>query len=141
LARWEEIERFGIETQGYFETPWTAHQQTAERFAISKSWTREDTGAGGYYTTVIRMEARVQPTLVRSTSRRTGHPDRLVAFSGTATSAGRSGRRDRLMDRGFGKPPMAFGGAVDQRGFEILEVRRLPPDPNDRSKVIEPEPD
>jgi hypothetical protein len=45
------------------------------------------------------------------------------------------------MDRGFGKPLMAFGGAVDQRGFEILEVRWLPPDPNDRSKVIGPEPD
>jgi hypothetical protein len=32
-----------------------AHQQIAKRFAISKSWTREDTGAGGYYTTVIRL--------------------------------------------------------------------------------------
>jgi hypothetical protein len=52
----EEIERFGIETHGYFETPWTAHQETAERYVISKSWTREDTGAGGgYYTTVIRL--------------------------------------------------------------------------------------
>ena len=52
----EEIERFGIETHGYFETPWTAHQETAKRYVISKSWTREDTGAGGgYYTTVIRL--------------------------------------------------------------------------------------
>jgi hypothetical protein len=55
LARREEIERFGIETRGYFETPSTAHQQTAERFAISKSWTRKGTGAGGYETTVIRL--------------------------------------------------------------------------------------
>ena len=51
----EEIKRFGIETHGYFETPWTAHQETGERYVISKSWTREDTGAGGYYTTVIRL--------------------------------------------------------------------------------------
>jgi hypothetical protein len=36
---------------------------------------------------------------------------------------------------------MAFGGVVDKRRHEILEVRWLLPDPNDRSKVVEPEPD
>ena len=82
----------------------------------------------------------VQPTLARSTSRRTGYPKSLVAFSGTATSAGRSGRRDQLMDRAFGSH-WAFGGVVDQRRHEIVEVRWLLPDPSDRSKVVEPEPD
>ena len=44
-----------------------------------------------------------------------------------------------LMNRAFGKPPQAI--AAQQSTKQILEVRWLPPDPNDHSKVIEPEPD
>jgi hypothetical protein len=49
-----------------------------------------------------------------------------------------------LLDRAYGRPPQAI--ALDQRTQEtrlkkiIHEIRWLPPDPNDRSKVIEPEP-
>jgi hypothetical protein len=52
---------------------------------------------------------------------------------------------DRLMDRAFGRPATAV--SVDQTTDEtslrkvIHEVRWLPPDPNDRSAYIEPEPD
>jgi hypothetical protein len=52
---------------------------------------------------------------------------------------------DRLMDRAFGRPATAV--SVDQTTHEtslrkvIHEVRWLPPDPNDRSAYIEPEPD
>jgi hypothetical protein len=52
---------------------------------------------------------------------------------------------DRLMDRAYGRPPVAV--QVDQTSREmalkkiIHEVRWLPPDPNDHSKVTEPEPD
>jgi hypothetical protein len=45
-----------------------------------------------------------------------------------------------LLDRGYGKPPQGVVGTQDIRP-RVLEVRWLPPDPNDRSKVIEPEPD
>ena len=45
-----------------------------------------------------------------------------------------------LLDRGYGKPPQAVVANQDTRR-QILEIRWLPPDPNDRSKVIEPEPD
>jgi hypothetical protein len=44
-----------------------------------------------------------------------------------------------LLDRGYGKPPQAVVGVQPRR--QILEVRWLPPDPNDRSRMIEPEPD
>jgi hypothetical protein len=50
-----------------------------------------------------------------------------------------------LLDRAYGKAPQAI--ALDQRTQEmrlkriIHEVRWLPPDPNDRSRAIEPEPD
>ena len=44
-----------------------------------------------------------------------------------------------LLDRGYGKPPQAVAGAPPRR--QILEVRWLPPDPSDRSRLIEPEPD
>jgi hypothetical protein len=44
-----------------------------------------------------------------------------------------------LLDRAYGKPPQAVVGTETRR--QILEVRWLPPDPNDRSKLIEPEPD
>ena len=52
---------------------------------------------------------------------------------------------DRLMDRGYGKPPQAV--MMDATSQEtslrkvVHEVRWLPPDPNDRSAYIEPEPD
>jgi hypothetical protein len=52
---------------------------------------------------------------------------------------------DRLMDRAFGKPAQAV--MMDARSQEtslkkvVHEVRWLPPDPNDHSRVIEPEPD
>jgi hypothetical protein len=51
---------------------------------------------------------------------------------------------DRLMDRAYGRPAIAMN--VDQTTREmslqkvIHEVRWLPPDPNDHSNVIEPEP-
>jgi hypothetical protein len=44
-----------------------------------------------------------------------------------------------LLDRAYGKPPQAVVGTQTRR--RILEVRWLPPDPNDRSRMIEPEPD
>jgi hypothetical protein len=50
---------------------------------------------------------------------------------------------DRLMDRAFGKAPVV--AQVDQNKREMavrkIEVRWLPPDPNDRSNRIPPEPD
>jgi hypothetical protein len=50
---------------------------------------------------------------------------------------------DRLMDRAFGKAPAV--AQVDQNLREVavhkLEVRWLPPDPNDKSNYVKPEPD
>jgi hypothetical protein len=46
-----------------------------------------------------------------------------------------------LMDRAFGKPPQAIEGHFTEARKRVLEVRWMPPDPNDRSKLIEPEPD
>ena len=50
---------------------------------------------------------------------------------------------DRLMDRAYGKAPVV--AQVDQNLREMavqrLEVRWLPPDPNDTSRYVAPEPD
>ena len=46
-----------------------------------------------------------------------------------------------LMNRAFGKPPQSIEAHFEQQKRQILEVRWLPPDPNDRSRLIEPEPD
>lgn len=50
---------------------------------------------------------------------------------------------DRLMDRAFGKAPVV--AQVDQNRREMamrrIEVRWLPPDPNDTSRYVPPEPD
>ena len=52
---------------------------------------------------------------------------------------------DRLMDRGYGKPPQAV--MMDATKSEtslrkvVHEVRWMPPDPADRSACLEPEPD
>ena len=50
---------------------------------------------------------------------------------------------DRLMDRAYGKAPAA--AQVDQNRREVaarrLEVRWLPPDLNDTSRYVAPEPD
>ena len=46
-----------------------------------------------------------------------------------------------LMNRAFGKPPQAIAAPSQQSTKQILVVRWGRPDPNDHSKVIEPEPD
>jgi hypothetical protein len=48
-----------------------------------------------------------------------------------------------LLDRAYGRPPVAIDATTREMSFEkiIHEVRWLPPDPNDRSKRMEPEPD
>jgi hypothetical protein len=46
-----------------------------------------------------------------------------------------------LMNRAFGKPPQSIEAHFQEQKRQILEVRWLPPDPNDRSRLIEPEPD
>src|SRR4029077_2280758 len=57
------------------------------------------------------------------------------------TTAERLEASDRIMAYGFGKPPQAIEAHFQERKHQILEVRWMPPDPNDRSKLIEPEPD
>jgi hypothetical protein len=50
---------------------------------------------------------------------------------------------DDLLDRAYGRPPVAIDAATREMSLEkiIHEVRWLPPDPNDHSREIEPEPD
>ena len=43
-----------------------------------------------------------------------------------------------LLDRGYGKPPQAVVSAQPRQ--QILEVRWLPPDPNDRSRAVDLKP-
>ncbi len=57
------------------------------------------------------------------------------------TIAERLEASDRLMAYGFGKPPQAIEGHFTEAKKQILEVRWMEPDPNDRSKYIAPEPD
>jgi hypothetical protein len=46
-------------------------------------------------------------------------------------------------DRAYGRPPVAIDATTRELSLKkiIHEIRWLPPDPNDHSKVIEPEPD
>ena len=48
-----------------------------------------------------------------------------------------------LLDRAYGRPPVAIDATTRETSLKkiIHEVRWLPPDPNDRSTVTEPEPD
>ena len=48
---------------------------------------------------------------------------------------------ERLLNRGFGRPPVSAELTADSELRQEVFVRWLPPDPNDKSKVIEPEPD
>ena len=48
---------------------------------------------------------------------------------------------EKLMERAFGRPSQSIEANVLEQRKQILEVRWLPPDPNDRSRLIEPEPD
>ncbi len=47
---------------------------------------------------------------------------------------------DRLMDRAYGKPVQVTNESVTEHRRTILEVKWLPPDPNDHSIEIKPEP-
>ena len=48
-----------------------------------------------------------------------------------------------LLDRAYGRPPVAIDATTRELSLKkiIHEVRWLPPDPNDRSTVTQPEPD
>jgi hypothetical protein len=50
---------------------------------------------------------------------------------------------NNLLDRAYGRPPVAIDATTRETSLKkiIHEVRWLPPDPNDRSAYIEPEPD
>jgi hypothetical protein len=46
-----------------------------------------------------------------------------------------------LWEAAFGKPGHAADATFNQQPKQTLHIRWLPPGPNDRSKLIEPEPD
>ena len=46
-----------------------------------------------------------------------------------------------LMNRAYGLPVQITSETRQETSKQILEVRWLPPDPNDRSRLIQPEPD
>jgi len=48
-----------------------------------------------------------------------------------------------LLDRAYGRPPVAIDATTRETSLKkiIHEVRWMPPDPNDRSAYIAPEPD
>jgi hypothetical protein len=48
-----------------------------------------------------------------------------------------------LLDRAYGRPPVAIDATTREMALKkvIYEVRWLPPDPNDHSNYIAPEPD
>jgi hypothetical protein len=48
---------------------------------------------------------------------------------------------DRLVDRALGRPTQAVERSEEGEVQRTLIVRWMPPDPNDRSNVIQPEPD
>jgi hypothetical protein len=48
---------------------------------------------------------------------------------------------DRLVDRALGRPTQAIENPEEGKVQRTLIVRWMPPDPNDRSNVIQPEPD
>jgi hypothetical protein len=48
---------------------------------------------------------------------------------------------DRLVDRALGRPTQAIENPEEGEVQRTLIVRWMPPDPNDRSNVIQPEPD
>ena len=75
------------------------------------------------------------------------HKDEVISFWFTtmmnpqADMAHRIACSDRLMNRAFGLPVQISSETINENRKQILEVRWLPPDPNDHSKLIEPEPD
>jgi hypothetical protein len=49
-----EIDRYGVETRGFYETRWAAIQESALLYSVSKSWTQAESG-GGFRTSLIRL--------------------------------------------------------------------------------------
>ncbi len=50
-----EIERFGIETRGFYETPWARLEETLLTFSVTKAWRQAEAGSNDYRTRVIRL--------------------------------------------------------------------------------------
>jgi hypothetical protein len=50
-----EIDRFGIETRGFYETRWTPLQETLAIYSVAKSWTQRGESGGDFRTDVIRL--------------------------------------------------------------------------------------
>jgi hypothetical protein len=97
-----EIAKYGIESRDFYETPWTALQETSSIFAVSKSWSRKDP-TGGERTTVIRIRCatpsgyllayRSELPLVEANARlevRLGWDDGDVSFGSSAALPGGS---------------------------------------------------
>jgi hypothetical protein len=63
----------------------------------------------------------------------------VVESFGDVYATGDRARSVTIADRS--QRLQAIGARFQERKHQILEVRWLPPDPNDRSRMIEPEPD
>jgi hypothetical protein len=76
---------------------------------------------------------------MRNSQRRSGWRQLTICSTGELRLAA----ANDLLDRGYGRPPVAIDATTREMSLKKIVhlVRWLPPDLNDHSKVIEPEPD
>jgi hypothetical protein len=48
-----EIDRFGLETRGFYETSWRPLQESSIIFSVAKSWTQPDPDSAAFHTSVL----------------------------------------------------------------------------------------
>ena len=66
-----EIERFGIETRGFYETPWARLEETLLTFSVTKAWRQAEAGSNDYRTRVIRLRCSNSIRIFAELSHRT----------------------------------------------------------------------
>jgi hypothetical protein len=133
-----EIAKFGIESRDFYETPWTALQETPSIFSVSKSWSRKEP-TGEERTTVVRIRCanpsgyllayRSELPLIEANTKlevRLGWEDGDVAFGSAAALPGGSifysTIPDELMQRAASQAKLQvreLRGPTELRNFNV----------------------
>jgi len=125
-----EIERFGIETRGVYETPWFAYHGPAGEFLLLKSVTYPTGDTGDQYRTrTVGLACSPVPSSIRFmyhqelTAKESRTPPMIRAKIGDSLiDLTTLNPQKDLVEKSFDLEPRQLQGAIETGSFEITEV-------------------
>src|SRR5262249_53885271 len=125
-----DMERFGIETHGVYETPWFAYHGPAEEFLLLKSVTYPTGDTGDQYRTrIVGLACSPFPASIRFmyhqelTAKESRTPPVIqVKIGDSLIDLSTLNRQKNLIEKSFDLEPRQLQSAIETGSFEITEM-------------------